>query len=79
MKSIYNKEYIKFIEKLKAARQQAGMTQTALANKLKTDQSLISKIESRERRLDIIEARMICRALKLDFSQFVREFEQEKK
>nr|WP_142080131.1 helix-turn-helix transcriptional regulator [Roseinatronobacter monicus] len=40
---------------LKRVRQEAGMTQTALADKLGVAQSYVAKVENAERRLDVIE------------------------
>ena len=76
MKSINDKEYIKIIKKLKAARLAAGLTQVTLAKKLGVDQTFISKYESRERRLDIIEVKKICKGLKINFVDFVKEFDR---
>ncbi len=77
MNSINNKDYVKIIGKLKNARLKAKLTQPALANKINVDQTFISKYESRERRLDIIEVRTICKGLKINFVEFVKEFKKE--
>lgn len=53
--TIYDERYIKLIEKLVADRKAAGLTQHDMAKALGFSQSDISKIENRERRLDIIE------------------------
>jgi transcriptional regulator with XRE-family HTH domain len=59
-KSIYTKEYRKFIKKLKQARKEAGLSQVEVAKKLGKSQSFVSKIESGERRIDIIELKIIA-------------------
>lgn len=41
-----------------------------------TDQTFISKIENSERRIDVIELRTICKALKISFTDFVIELEK---
>lgn len=46
-----NPSSIRLGEKLRVVREQAGFTQSAIANYLKVDQSLISKIEKGERTL----------------------------
>lgn len=51
------------IQTVVAARQEAGLTQRALADILGKPRSFVSKIESRERRLDIVEFIVVCRAL----------------
>jgi Helix-turn-helix len=55
MSTIHDQRYIKLIEHLVAVRKRAGITQDALAESLKTEQSTISKVESFDRRIDIIE------------------------
>jgi transcriptional regulator with XRE-family HTH domain len=65
-KSIYTKAYQKFLSFLKESRISAGITQVELAKKLGTSQSVISKCEIGERRVDLIEFINICKVLKLD-------------
>lgn len=77
MKSIHDPSYKLLIQRLKQARLAADLTQTALAKRLGTDQTYVSKYESRERRLDVIEVRKICKALKLKFGDFIQEFERK--
>jgi transcriptional regulator with XRE-family HTH domain len=55
MKSTYTDTYRVLIERLIQARRKRGMTQAELALKLGRPQSFISKIENRERRLDVVE------------------------
>jgi transcriptional regulator with XRE-family HTH domain len=54
-KSIHSKEYRNLIEKLRKAREAAGLTQAEVAEKLGKPQSYISKIERGERRVDVVE------------------------
>jgi transcriptional regulator with XRE-family HTH domain len=51
------------IKAVVAARQDAGLTQRGLADLLGKSRSFVSKLESRERRLDIIEFIVVCRAI----------------
>ena len=44
-----------------------------MAKKLGVHQSYVSKVESGERRLDIIELKWYCDVLELDFPTFVRD------
>jgi len=53
----------------------AGLRQADLAAKLKQSQSFVSKYESGERRLDLLELRQICNAIGLSLGEFVRRFE----
>lgn len=54
-KTIARKEYKVFIKKLTDARKKANLRQLDVANKLNRPQSYISRIESGEYRMDIIE------------------------
>lgn len=71
-KTIYSSEYKKVIDKLKDARIKAGLTQLDVARKLRKHQSYISKIESRERRLDILELRLLASLYKKDINYFLK-------
>lgn len=60
MGSAYPQEYRKFLAKLKAARIEAGLTQVDVAKHLKKPQSFVSKFESGERRVDVVELQHIA-------------------
>jgi transcriptional regulator with XRE-family HTH domain len=79
VKSIHDKAYQAFVDYLRRARLDAGLTQTELAARLHTDQSYVSKYERAERRLDIVELRLLCQHLNTSLIDFVEEFEQELK
>jgi transcriptional regulator with XRE-family HTH domain len=53
--SIYSVRYQAFLARLKEARIEAGLTQKEVAEKLSQPQSYISRCESGERRVDIVE------------------------
>lgn len=74
-KSLYSREYRLFLEMLRAVRQQAGLTQEDVATKLRMTQSLVSKCERGERRLDIVELRAWCLAIGMPFEEFILRFE----
>lgn len=74
-KSVFTSEYETFLRLLREARQRAGVTQTAVAKRLRMTQSAISKCERGERRLDVVELRRWCRAIGVPFPQFARELE----
>lgn len=50
--------------------------QIELANNLRRPQSFVSKYEIGERRLDLVELRQICEALKIPLVEFVKRFEK---
>jgi transcriptional regulator with XRE-family HTH domain len=64
---------------LVAAREEAGVTQTALATSIKWQQTDISKVERGERRLDVAEFLIFAEALKIDPSDFIRQLAKAKK
>ena len=70
-KSVYTKDYKEIIERLKTARIEAGLAQQEVADKLGKPQSYISKIESGERRLDVIELKKLSEIYKKSVSYFV--------
>jgi len=62
-------------ELLRQIRTEAGLRQGDLARLLKQSQSFVSKYESGERRLDLLELQQICKAVGLSLQEFVRKFE----
>ena len=74
-KSIYTAQQRHFQNLLRQVRQDAGLTQTSLAERLETAHSRISDYERGERRLDLIQLRDYCRALGVPLQEFVRRFE----
>ena len=60
---------------LKSLRQKAGMRQVDVAVALRIPQSMVSKYEVGERRLDILELRVICKLFGIDLSDFVSQLE----
>lgn len=77
MKEIASNSRDKLRTLLREVRADAGLTQAELADKLGVPQSVVSKYESGERRLDILELREICRGLDLSLLDFVRRLEKE--
>ena len=70
-KSIHTKEYKKLVERLREARQEAGMTQVAVAHTLKRPQSHISNIEHGQQRLDVIELKTFAKLYKKKLDYFI--------
>lgn len=56
---------------LVAQRHALKLSQAELASRLKCHQSMIARIESGERRIDVIELIVICRALEIAPSQVI--------
>ncbi len=68
----YRHRYAQFLGKLKQARAEAGLTQVEVAGRLKRPQSFVSKIESGERRVDVVELSELAKLYRkpLDFFVF---------
>src|SRR5881392_2590276 len=65
-KSIHTTDQAAFCELMVGARKAAGLTQHALARRLKKPQSFVAKYEGGERRLDVVEFVTVARALHVD-------------
>jgi transcriptional regulator with XRE-family HTH domain len=64
------------LELLKQVRTEAGLRQVDLAARLKQPQSYISKYESGERRLDLLELNQVCKACGISLVEFVKRFDR---
>lgn len=73
MKSIYTDDYINIISILRAIRINKNITQAEMAKLLNTTQSFVSKVENRERRLDVIELLLWIDALGVSVSDVLPE------
>jgi transcriptional regulator with XRE-family HTH domain len=62
-KTIHTPASAAFVRRLISLREAAGMTQRDLAKRLKRAPSVVARIETGERRLDVIEFIGLCRAL----------------
>ena len=71
-KSIHTKEYAYFVEKLRKARREAGLTQVQVAKRLGRPQSHISNIESGQQRVDVIELKRFAKLYKKDIIYFIK-------
>jgi transcriptional regulator with XRE-family HTH domain len=64
-RSLHSERYKRLCERLFDARKKAGLTQAELSARLNRPQSYISKYESGERRLDVIELLDVAQALQI--------------
>jgi transcriptional regulator with XRE-family HTH domain len=55
VRSPHSARYKRMLQRLKEARLQADLTQAEVAERLRRPQSFVSKCESGERRIDVIE------------------------
>jgi len=75
-KSLKTSEHLALLKTLYSLRVGAGLRQSDLASLIDEPQSFISKIEQGERRLDIIELRIIVNAIGVTLQDFVKQFEK---
>jgi transcriptional regulator with XRE-family HTH domain len=67
---IYYRKYQEFLQRLKASRIAAGMTQQEAAAKLGKSQSFVSRSEKGERRIDIIELQAFAKIYETNVTDF---------
>jgi len=75
-KSIHTANYKKMLGLLRQIRIDAGLRQADLAELLHRDQTFVSKYETGERRLDLLEVREICTVIEMPFIEFVKRLER---
>lgn len=75
-KTLNTKESKILLEMLYQLRSSSGIRQSDLAQLLKVPQSFISKLESGERRIDLIELRAILKCLNTNLIEFITELEK---
>ena len=63
--------YRKFLGRLRAARLEAVLTQEEVARQIKKPQSYVSKCESGERRVDVVELERFAKLYQKPFSYFL--------
>lgn len=76
-KSIYTRDYEAVVRQFRELRKKAGVTQVELAKRLGLTQSMVSKIERGDRRLDVIELRTACLAIGISLADFVTRLEKK--
>ncbi|MHB8095443.1 MAG: helix-turn-helix domain-containing protein [Candidatus Aminicenantales bacterium] len=70
-KTIFTKDHINLIERLKKARIEAGFDQGKVAQLLGETQSYISKIESGQRRIDVVQLKRFSEVYKKPIEYFI--------
>jgi transcriptional regulator with XRE-family HTH domain len=78
-KSLFSPAYMRFLSVLKQARIEAGLTQSETARRLGKPQSFISKCESGERRVDVVEFLGFCRVFGVDAAKVLRKLDNTRK
>lgn len=65
MRAAHDPRYLEFVARIRSARKARHMTQAELARLLGKPQAFVSKVETCERRLDLIETAEWCIQLKI--------------
>lgn len=76
-KSTFSRPYVAIIDRLIARRIELGMTQTELGAAYGEDQSFISRVERRQRRIDAYELVRFCRALDVTPAKILENLPEE--
>jgi len=71
-KTIYSKEHRYIVEQLKKAREEANLSQEEVAKILGKTQSYISKIESGQRKVDVVQLKEFAKVYKKNLDFFIK-------
>jgi transcriptional regulator with XRE-family HTH domain len=74
--SRHSPEYKAFLRLLIETREGAGLSQRAVAKRLEKPQSYVSKSETGERRVDVVEVIAFCRAIGISWADFALKVEK---
>ncbi len=74
-KRIYMAQRSLLVSLLREMRIEAGLTQVDLAARIEKDQTYVSRYESGQRRLDVLEVREICQVVGVTLEAFAKRLE----
>ena len=72
VKAIYSKEHRILVERLRKARKEKGLDQRDVAKLLGVSQSYVSKMESGQRRIDIVQLKTFARIYGKNIDYFIK-------
>ncbi len=75
MRDPWSAEKVLLRGELRAMREAAGLTQLELSTVLSKPQSYVSKIESGDRSVSLLEVRALCIGCGVSFADFVQELD----
>jgi transcriptional regulator with XRE-family HTH domain len=75
-KRVYLAQRGRLVSLLREMRIEAGLTQVDLAARIEKDQAYVSRYESGQRRLDVLEVREICQVVGVTLEEFVKRLER---
>jgi len=71
-RAIYTKDHNEIVARLKKARIGAGLGQVEVAQRLGKTQSYLSKIESGQRRFDVLQLKELAKIYKKELEYFIK-------
>jgi len=71
-KTIYSEEYRYIVARLREAREKAHLTQKQVANLLGVTQSFVSKVESGQYRVDVVQLSQFAKLYKKNLKFFIK-------
>lgn len=71
-KTIYSKDHKFLVKQLKKARIKTGLDQASVAKLLGRTQSYVSKIESGQRRIDVVQLKKIANIYRKSLDYFIK-------
>ena len=71
-RAIYTKDHNVIVKRLKQARLESGLGQVEVSKKLGKTQSYLSKIESGQRRFDVLQLKEFAKLYKKSLDYFVK-------
>jgi len=71
-KTIYSKEHKYIVEQLRKAREETNLSQREAAKFLQKTQSYISKLESGQRKIDVVQLKKFARLYKKSLDFFIK-------
>jgi transcriptional regulator with XRE-family HTH domain len=78
-KSISSENQRALLHALRQIREDASLRQLDVASRLSVPQSFVSKYESGERRLDLLELEQVCKACGTTVVEFLSRYQRNKK
>jgi len=75
-KSIFDQRYRDFVASIVKQRNNIKMTQRTLAKKLGVEQCYVARVETCERRIDVLESIEMMRAMEMSDEQIIDEIKK---
>ena len=74
MSSLHSPRYRRFLMRLREAREEAGLSQVEAARRLRWSQTMVSRSETGERRIDAVELVDLCKLYRMSPQRLLPEF-----